>query len=137
MMSMKRRIGCISKSKTAQAECKAKARFLALLRRRRFSRRSLRDRASRELSGFAEAPPIFEAQPQRTIVTGGVRITMQRYTQKKAEANFAIRYVAFYVANVAFYVAAPARRLSQSASRSFKTSLRAPSEAHFDIWSRM
>ena len=35
---------CSNMSKIAQAERKAKARFQALLRRRRFSRRSLKDR---------------------------------------------------------------------------------------------
>ena len=39
-----RAVVCISKSKIAQAEYKAKARFQALLRRSRFSRQSLRDR---------------------------------------------------------------------------------------------
>ena len=38
-----RAVVCISKSKIAQAEYKAKARFQALLRRSRFSRRSLRE----------------------------------------------------------------------------------------------
>jgi len=36
--------GCLNMSKNARAECKAKACFLALLRRSRFSRRSLKER---------------------------------------------------------------------------------------------
>lgn len=65
---------CSNMSKNAQAECKAKARFHALLRRRRFSRepQKRRYRFSRVTSknagtqgqnlhpGFA-APPVFEA----------------------------------------------------------------------------
>ena len=64
------RVLCSNKSKIARAERKVKACFRTLLRRSRFSRQSLKDRASRTqseslLSNFAEAKPIFEAKPQR------------------------------------------------------------------------
>ena len=43
---LKKGIFCFNKSKIAQAEYKAKARFLALLRRRRFSRQRKEHRQS-------------------------------------------------------------------------------------------
>jgi len=43
-------VGCISKSKSARAECKGKTCFPALLRRSRFSRQSLKERF-RKFSG--------------------------------------------------------------------------------------
>ena len=45
---------CVSMSKIAQAEYKAKARFQALLRRSRFSRRSLNDRRRPAVSDFRQ-----------------------------------------------------------------------------------
>ena len=56
---------CSNMSKNAQAECKAKTCFQTLLRRSRFSKRSLKERASRMqsenlFSDFAEAQPFFE-----------------------------------------------------------------------------
>ena len=57
-------------SKIAQAEYKAKTCFQALLRRRRFSRRSLKEHSSRMQSqaclDYAEAKLFFEAKLQRS-----------------------------------------------------------------------
>ena len=73
-----RAVVCISKSKIAQAEYKAKARFQALLRRSRFSRRSLREHRQTPFpfADDAKVQPKFQLGKQLFPI---VRRTVRRY----------------------------------------------------------
>ena len=73
-----RAVVCISKSKIAQAEYKAKARFQALLRRSRFSRRSLREHRQTPFSFVDDAKVQHKFQLGKQLFPI-VRRTVRRY----------------------------------------------------------
>lgn len=78
-----RAVVCISKSKIAQAEYKAKARFQALLRRSRFSRRSLREHRQTPFPFVDDAKVQRNSEPHNSSHADSESIRKNHHTIRK------------------------------------------------------